>query len=370
MLRVLYTTNLPVPYRMDFFNELGKLCRLRVLFERTSAETRNREWMTKQARWFEPVFLPGVPIREDGAFCPSLLTHLKPKEFDAIIVGGYSTPSGMLTIELLRACRTPFFLNCDGGFIKADGVLMGALKRRYVNSAEWGLASGSAAALFLRHYGPEIKAVYTYPFSSVLKEDVATEPVPKTRKQRLREALGIPGTRMALCVGRYLPVKGFDLAIDAWRGMLDADSLVLVGSGPEAAAYHRRVRKYGLHNVHILDFKQKRNLWKYYDAADVLLFPTRGDVWGLVVNEALARGLPVVTTERCGGARDMLADGACGTIVPSDDVEALRNATAGILDSSVTRSRMASAALAVAGRYTIESMASRHIDIFAAVGVL
>jgi glycosyltransferase involved in cell wall biosynthesis len=369
LIRVLITTNLPVPYRMDFFNELGKLCRLRVLFERRSAATRDNEWLAEQASCFEPVFLHGLPIREDGALCPSILKHLKPKDFDAIIVDGYSSPSGMLAIEALRARRAPFFLNCDGGFIKSDSILAGALKRRLMNSATWGLASGTAAAGFLRHYGPGIKAVYEYPFTSVRQNDIALQPVPEARKQHLRASLRVPGSRMALCVGRYLPVKGFELAIEAWRGMPESDSLVLVGSGPEEADYRRRIREYGLRNVHIHDFKQKRDLWTYYDAADILLFPTRGDVWGLVVNEALARGLPVVTTERCGGALDMLADGRSGTVVPSDDVPALHRAVAAILDHPASRSRMAEAALAVAGRYTIEAMASRHMEIFKAVGI-
>jgi glycosyltransferase involved in cell wall biosynthesis len=325
--------------------------------------------MTGQARRFEAVPLPGIPIREDGAFCPSLLAYLKPKDFDVIIVGGYSTPSGMLAIEVLRSRRIPFFLNCDGGFIKEDGVLVSILKRRYIDSATWGLASGSAAARFLRHYGPGIKTVYTYPFSSVRREDIAPNPIPEVRKRHLREALGIPGVRMALCVGRYLPVKGFDLAIDAWRGMPYDNSLVLVGSGPAEPDYRRRVHELGLRNVRILDFQQTEALWRYYDAADVLVFPTRGDVWGLVVNEALARGLPVVTTERCGCAPDLLADGACGTVVASEDTEALRVAIIAVLESPAIRSRMATAALGVAARYTVETMASRHLEVFSLAGV-
>ena len=365
--RVFFLTNLPVPYRIDFFNELGKFCTLRVYFERTNAATRDRAWLSTRARSFEPVFLPGIPVHEDSALCPSIVTRLRQGDFDTIIVGSPLTPTGMLAIEYLRARRVRFFLNSDGGYVKNDNPVLAAVKRRYIGSAEWGLASGQGAARYLRHYGAGIKEIYTYPFTSVWDRDIAKAPVPMERKRGLREQLGIPGSRMALCVGRYLPVKGFEVAIAAWRGMPDETHLVLVGNGPLEAMYRDRVRSYDLRNVHILGFKQKEELRQFYDAADALLFPTRGDVWGLVVNEALSRGLPVVTTTRCGAAPDLLAGGENGTIVPVDDADALRTATAELLEDEAKRSRMASSALAKSREYTIERMASRHMEIFNAV---
>jgi glycosyltransferase involved in cell wall biosynthesis len=213
-----------------------------------------------------------------------------------------------------------------------------------------------------------MQAIYQYPFSSVHEKEIAASPPSRVQKGRLRIALGIPGVRIALCVGRFLPIKGFDVAIDAWREMPTDYSLVLAGGGPEEANYRARVLRYGLRNIFILGFQQAGNLRQLYDAADLLVFPTRGDVWGLVVNEAFARGLPAVTSDRCGAARDLLADGTGGMVVPAGDADALADTVLHLLHEERSLTVMAAGALETSREYTIEAMAVRHCDAFREAG--
>lgn len=58
-MRVLFLTNIPSPYRIDFFNELGKLCELTVLFEREDATNREANWLKNEIQYFKGVFLSG-----------------------------------------------------------------------------------------------------------------------------------------------------------------------------------------------------------------------------------------------------------------------------------------------------------------------
>ena len=62
-------------------------------------------------------------------------------------------------------------------------------------------------------------------------------------------------------------------------------------------------------------FKTKEELADYYKAADLLLLPTRKDIWGLVVNEALSFGVPVITTKNCGAGLELIKDGVNGYII-------------------------------------------------------
>ena len=76
-------------------------------------------------------------------------------------------------------------------------------------------------------------------------------------------------------------------------------------------------------NVHVIPFVSKKELLEYYRASDIFVLPTREDIWGLVVNEAMACGLPIITTDRCNAGIELIKDGENGYIVPTDNRDAL-----------------------------------------------
>ena len=72
----------------------------------------------------------------------------------------------------------------------------------------------------------------------------------------------------------------------------------------------------GLLNVHYIDFKKKEELQEYYKASDVFVLMTVSDVWGLVINEAMACGLPIITTDKCVAGVELVANDVNGFIIP------------------------------------------------------
>ena len=106
-------------------------------------------------------------------------------------------------------------------------------------------------------------------------------------------------------------------------------------------------------------------LREYYRAADIFAFFTREDIWGLVVNEAMANGLPVVSTDRCIAAVELIRNGENGYVIPTEDVEAMSRAVNSILENPELRNKMAENALQkIREQYTIENMAEEHYRIF------
>lgn len=77
MKKALFLTNIPVPYRMDFFNELGKYVDLTVVFERTHAKTREDSWLESECKNFQGIFMKGIPVGDDCAFCPEIISMEK-----------------------------------------------------------------------------------------------------------------------------------------------------------------------------------------------------------------------------------------------------------------------------------------------------
>jgi glycosyltransferase involved in cell wall biosynthesis len=132
------------------------------------------------------------------------------------------------------------------------------------------------------------------------------------------------GDIVFLYVGQLIPRKGVDVLLRAFaHAGLSRASLLVVGTGPEENALRSLSLELGLRNVTFLGFHQPHELWQVYALADALVLPSRKEVWGLVVNEAVAGGLYVICSDRVGAARDVICRGWNGDVVPVNDVAAL-----------------------------------------------
>src|SRR5690606_18580506 len=152
------------PYRVEFFNELGKYCDLTVLFERRTASNREKDWISDNVKNFKAVFLKGINFGEDSAICFSVRKWLRKNMFDIFVVVGYSTPTVMIAIETLNLRKIPFFINSDGGFIRDDKKTVGDIKRHFISSATWWLSSGRETNKYLKYYGAIEKNIFRYSF--------------------------------------------------------------------------------------------------------------------------------------------------------------------------------------------------------------
>lgn len=151
MKRVLFLTNIPSPYRVDFFNELGKYVQLEVVYELASATDRDKKWQEEKANSFMEVILQGIRINADSAICLGILRKIAKNKYDVIIVGGYSTPTAILAILYMWIFRIPFVLNADGGIVKQERKIKYLIKRFLISRAQWWLSTGSATNEYLIH---------------------------------------------------------------------------------------------------------------------------------------------------------------------------------------------------------------------------
>lgn len=183
-LKVLFTTNIPVPYRIDFFNELGKLVDLTVVFERSSAKTRDSQWLNSKFVNFKGLFLKGISIGDDLAICPGIINVVRKSKFDRIIVGIYYSFTGILLTQYLRMMHIPFIMTGDGGQIQHESKLKFWIKR-YLNSGAYKyLTTSDVSKKVLMRYGIKENIIFKYPFTSLNKEDIAEKSIPDTEKNK------------------------------------------------------------------------------------------------------------------------------------------------------------------------------------------
>lgn len=359
--RVLFLTNFASPYRVHFFDELAKYMDVTVLYSDRVEDIkhRNAQWFEEGEGHFHPVQLTKVGSVGEENLCLDVISWLKQK-FDYIIIGGYSSPTAILAMAWLRLHRIPFYMEVDGGLIRQEGKLKYFVKKTLVSMANRWLSSGTHTTKYLVHYGADKNMVWEYPFTSLYEGDLLTDVVSREEKAAMRLALGIPEKYMVLAIGQFIHRKGFDVLLKAATSLPKDTGIYIVGGEP-TEEYRKLREELGAEKVHFVGFQKKEVLTQYYKAADLFVLPTREDIWGLVINEAMAYGLPVITTDRCVAGLELVEDGVNGYIVPVEDAAALAEKMKLVLRSDLQA--MGKVSLEKIRAFTLENMAKVHAEI-------
>ena len=358
-MKVLFLTNIPSPYRVDFFNELGKYCSLTVLFEKGFSNERDDSWKKYSFDNFNGIFLKGKSIKTDSAVCFEVINHLKNNSYDKIICTNFSTITGMLAISYMRAKKIPYFLESDGGFAGSGRGIKEFIKKYFIKGACGYFSTAKEHDKYYLTYGAKKDKLIRYPFTALKSEDILETAPTKEEKAEYKKELGIEEEKVILSVGQFIHRKGFDVLLSAAKKLPSDCGIYIVGGEP-TEEYISLKESFGLKNIHFVGFKLKEELKKYYKAADLFVLPTRMDIWGLVINEAMAAGLPVVTTNKCIAGLELVENGVNGYIAPINDPESLAEG----INNTLIIPEMGHISLEKIRNYTIEEMAKRHIEIF------
>jgi len=365
--KLLFLTNVPSPYRVEFFNELGKHCNLTVLYEKQRSEERHEMWMAQAQTNYQSVYLRGISTGADTAFCPNVLQYLKKNIYDHIIVCSISTPTGILALEYLKLMRIPYALEGDGGFAKNGIGPREWYKKHLIKGAQFYFSTSGKHDEYYLQYGAEPRHIVRYPFTSLTEEDILKKPVTPEAKRQIRNRLNIKEEKCVLSVGQFIYRKGYDVLLQACSAMARDIGFYIIGGEP-TCEYLEYIKMHSLDNIHFIGFKTKDELKEYYKAADLFVLPTREDIWGLVINEAMANGLPVVSTDKCIAALELVEDGINGYIIPVENAAALVNRMINILRDCEIRIQMAENNLRKAQSYTFEKMAQCHFEVLNHMG--
>lgn len=359
-MRILFVTNLPSPYRVDFFNELGKKTNLTVCYERKSSSERDAKWINSSKRTYKEIYISAKTLGVDRSIGLGIVRELK-KKYDYVIISGWSSPSVMLAIIYCQIHNIPYIMEDDGGLISPNGEKHKFVKKLLLRNLVAYFTTTSENVTVMTQLGVKQEKIYKYPFSSVMDRDIKDGVLKKKDVDNIRKSLGIKEKNVILAVGQFIDRKGFDVLLKAFSNMSDDCGLYFVGGKP-TKQYLDIVTKKDIKNVHFIGFKSKNELKEYYAAADIFVHPTREDIWGLVVNEAMAAGLPVITTNRCGAGLELIRNNENGYLIEVEDVKHLRKKMKIILYDDELKRKMQENAIETIYHYTIEKMAEWHFN--------
>ena len=175
------------------------------------------------------------------------------------------------------------------------------------------------------------------PFYDVVDNDYFAAGVESQRESTSAAEQGLPECYF-LFVGRLAPEKNVRGLLAAWlayRAQGGTWKLVLAGDGPERGALESTLASSGVGaDVRITGLCTAKQLLPLYAFASAFVLASTREPWGLVVNEAMASGLPVIVTDRCGCANDLVRDAGCGQIIPAGDERALTAAMQAVAQQS------------------------------------
>lgn len=281
---------------------------------------------------------------------------------DVVLVFGWHS---ITLVRAVRACRrhgVPVLYRGDTNLLVGPSgwrrivwhVRTRALLRLY--SAH--LAVGRRSREYLLAHGVAPSRVYTSPHA-VDNEFFAASAAPhlsEAGRAVARTAAGLaPGDFAVLFAGKLATCKRVPDVVRAVARLGPHAALLVAGSGPEENAVREEARRLGVRVTH-MGFMNQSRVAEAYAAADCLVLPSDSESWGLVVNEAMATGLPAVVSDRVGCAPDLVASGETGEIFPVGNIGDLA-AALGRVRGRGGRQAMAPACRERIARYSLERAA-------------
>lgn len=311
--RLAILTNILAPYRMPIFRHLGNEFDTLILL---AGNEDNRSWNVSHAsEAFKVKTSWGVTLKrrlrtDCGSIKDLQYIHANPGYLvdlvrfrpDAIISSQMGFGS-LIALTYGRLRRIPVWI-WWGGTVHTERNRSWAkrLMRRYffAKLAPRWISYGASSTEYLRTLGVAQERILQV--QNAVDDTLFTRAVPPFE-------LSVPRPRI-LFVGQMIGRKGLDQLLSAAATLQREGlrfSLVLIGHGPESEQIETDARESELTSL-CIPFVDSHNMPSVYRACDALVFPTLEDVWGLVVNEALLSGLPVIASCYAGCARELLPE--------------------------------------------------------------
>ncbi len=339
MKRLAIITSHPIQYNAPLFEWLAgrKKIEIRVFYTWGTSVLQNKydpgfgkviEWDIPLLQGYPYEFLENTAADKgshhfNGIINPDIIATVTKYRPDALLVYGWSFKSHLSVMRHFKN-KIPILFRGDSTLLDESSFLQ-SLKRtlflrwvyRHIDIA---LYTGKSNYQYFRKAGIRSRQLVFGPHAIDNKRFACESDECRTAAGDIRTKLGIqPGELVFLFAGKIEPKKDPELLLAAFTEAVFPISihLVIVGNGVLEEALKAL---YGKHtNIHFLDFQNQLNMPSVYEAADVFVLPSRGpgETWGLSVNEAMANGMPVIVSDKCGCAADLAENGVNGYVFTS-----------------------------------------------------
>jgi len=371
--RLVILTEIISPYRIPLFNALARSRRvdLHVIFLAETDPTLRQWKVYKGEIEFSYEILPSRRVglgRHQALLNRGVARALAGFTPDVILCGGYNYLASWQALGWARKHGVPFLLWSESTLLDRRRSLFPVefLKRKFIAACSGFVVPGESAREYLSAHGIKPDRITQAPNAVDNALFAAAAARARADEHRVREDLNLP-EHYFLYVGRLVPDKGVFELLSAYAKLDDSMrsqvGLVLVGDGAARAKLEQQAASISPSRILFPGFAQRERLGAYYALAEAQVLPTYTDTWGLVVNEGMACGLPVILSSVAGCAADLVRDGGNGFLVPPGDVEALARAMKHIVWEPALRLAMSASSIERIRAYSPEEWCRGILEV-------
>jgi len=356
----------PTPYRNPLFERIATHPSMELHVYFTASSRKDKGWISEHSSKFNCKSLPWFPL--SSYINPSIIPELVRNNYNAIIAGGYYPFTNQVAFILSKIKNTPFILWSASTIYEASFLRKIAYPviKLIVKHSDAFIACSSRSKEYLISLGAHPGKISIAPNAIDVDFFKAQSLKHEPQKENLKSQLKIEEKKLILYVGRLVESKGLKYLMEAYRDLKkeknDVD-LMIIGDGPQRDELVSLCQQEQIKDVHLLGFIPNEQLPLYYSIADVFVFPSTRDAFGMVVLEAMACGLPIVITNRAGASADVVKHGVNGYITGDRNAGQLYEAIKGILsDSEIEKSMGEQSQKIIEEGFTLEQAVQGFID--------
>ncbi|MEK7465645.1 MAG: glycosyltransferase family 4 protein [Patescibacteria group bacterium] len=266
-----------------------------------------------------------------GIINPGIIVELFRNRYDAIIVHGYTHLSDWFCFFGALITGTPLIFRGETLVRPNQSLWTKALKfmalKPLFKLTKACLSIGSKSGEFYKYYGVPADRIFLTPYSVDNDFFINQNSKYKPHQTELKKELNLPvDLPVVIFMGKLIHRKRPEDLLKAFSQLKNGlASLVFVGDGDLRSALTEYVQEFHIRNAVFTGFISQGMMPKYYALGDIFVLPSDGETWGLVVNEAMCSGLPVIVSDAVPSVYDIVKDGSNGFIYPCGDVERLKN---------------------------------------------
>jgi len=354
-------------YKIRLFKEIHKKYKdVMILYV---GETESiREWqIDKDELEFPHEIMNEGQIDNINSIKISLMTlnALKKADPEVLIIGGYNFASYWTGFIWAKLHKRKVILWVASHFEDKKRYFIKELFKKFiVKNCDAANVYGVKSRMYVERLGMNKDRIFIK--GNSCDNDFFFKMARKIRLERISHLEGDVKKRNFLYVGRFSPEKNILRMMEAFS-MIQQDELqqwglILVGDGPQRPVLEKYVDSNNIKNVYFAGFQQKKDLSRYYAMSDVLILPSISEPWGLVVNEAMASGLTVLVSRKCGCYPDLIREGVNGFSFDPFDIRELSIHMMGFVRGIYDSNKMGRSAQGIIKDYTVEKAANVIVD--------
>lgn len=293
---------------------------------------------------------------------PGIISELYRERFDALWVHGHNYATCMMAMVAAKVMGIPILMRCETHLLKQTSRLKSLIRRPvmslfYRNCAAC-LAIGTRNTDFYRYHGVPEEKIKLVPYT--VDNSYFGSEVERYRNERAslcNEFGHLPDVPVILYASKLTPRKNPMHLLQAYHRLrqkgIDA-ALIFVGSGSEDTSLKTYARQHNLDNVYFLGFVNQSQLPKVYAVADIFVLPSVDEPWGLIINEVMCAGLPVIASAEIGAVPDLVHDGENGFTFEAGDIDMLQSHLETLCRDRLLRERMGKASREIISQWSYE----------------